>query len=122
MRSATSVEDVLAVQRELTSVRGEIESIQGRLNFFDEAAAYASIRVEVLPRALSPIASQQLGWNPANTAENALGTLVQVLQFLADGLIVLLVIGLPLALVVGIPGLILWRRRRRSGTLQPASD
>jgi hypothetical protein len=113
MDSAMRVEDVLAVQRELTTVRGEIEVIQGRLNYFDEAAAFSSISVNVIPQPPGPVEIQTIGWNPGTTAENALGALVSVLQFLLDAAIVILIVGVPLALIVGIPMWLVWRSRRR---------
>lgn len=109
MDSADTVEDVLAVQQELTSVRGEIESLQGRINFFDEAAAFSSIRVEVRPEPPGPIEAQRVGWNPGTTAQNALGALVSLLQFLADTVIVLVIIGLPSLIIIAI---LLWLFRR----------
>jgi hypothetical protein len=113
MDTARKVEDVLAVQRELTTVRGEIEVIQGRLNYFNEAAAFSSITVSVVPQPPGPIEVQTIGWNPATTAENALGALVSVLQFLLDSAITVAIVGVPLVLLVGIPLWLVWRSRRR---------
>ncbi|MBZ0302141.1 MAG: DUF4349 domain-containing protein [Anaerolineae bacterium] len=119
MDTARKVEDVLAVQRELTTVRGEIEVIQGRLNYFDEASAYSSISVTVYPKAPGPVEIQTIGWNPATTAENALGALVSVLQFLLDAVIVVAIVGVPLALIIGLPSWLIWRTRKRLGFSKP---
>lgn len=113
MDSAVKVEDVLAVQRELTTVRSEIEVLQGRINYFDEAAAFSSIRVDVRPQVPDPVTAQSLGWSPVSTAENALGALVRVLQLVVDLAIVLIIVGIPLALIIGVPALLFWRNRRR---------
>ncbi len=113
METATEVEDVLAVQHELTTVRENIEVIQGRLNFFDEAAAFASVRVDVHPKPQGPIQTQQVGWNPGSTVERSLGALVSILQGLTDLAITLLIIGLPLVVIIGVPGRLLWRSRQR---------
>ncbi len=113
MDAAVKVEDVLAVQRELTTVRSEIEVLQGRINYFDEAAAFSSIRVDVRPQVPDPVTAQSLGWSPVSTAENALSALMRVLQFAVDLAIVLIIVGIPLALIIGVPALIFWRNRSR---------
>ena len=120
MDTATKVDDVLAVQRELTTVRGDIEVIQGRLNYYAEAAAYSSISVTIYPKAPGPLGGQSLGWNPTATAEGALGALVQILQFLLNAAIVIGIIGVPLALIIGVPSWFVWRfrpKRSQPGTL-----
>ena len=116
MDKAVRVADVLEVQRELTNVRGEIEVIQGRLNYFDEAAAFSSISVNVIPQPPGPVEAQSIGWNPGATAENALGALVSVLQFILDAAITIAIVGVPLVLLVGIPLWLVWRSRRRVAT------
>src|SRR5690606_34749274 len=93
MDKAVRVADVLEVQRELTNVRGEIEVIQGRLNYFNEAAAFSSISVSVIPQPPGPVEVQTIGWNPGTTAENALGALVSVLQSLLDAAITVVIVG-----------------------------
>lgn len=113
MDKAVRVADVLEVQRELTNVRGEIEVIQGRLNYFNEAAAFSSISVSVIPQPPGPVEVQTIGWNPGTTAENALGALVSVLQSLLDAAITVVIVGVPLALLVSIPLWLIWRSRRR---------
>lgn len=115
MASATKVEDVLAVQRELTNVRSEIEHIEGRLKYFNEAAAYSAIAVTVNPFPPSPVQSQSASWNPLTTAESAISTLIQIGQFLADAVITLVIVGAPL-LLAGV--IVVWaiRRSRRRVT------
>lgn len=114
METARKVEDVLVVQRELTTVRGEIETIQGRLNYFDEAAAYSSIAVDVRPPQPGAVESQSAGWNPGETAENALGALIRLAQFAVDTAITLVILVGPFAVVLGIPAWWMWRRRRQN--------
>ena len=124
MESAYSVEDVLAVQVELSQVRGNIESIEGRLRYFDEASAYSSVTVSIREEVPSIGEVQVNYWNPFQTAENALGTLVILGQMAVDGLIVLVIIGLPILLVGG--GIVwglwkLFRRGRRRTSTAPAT-
>jgi hypothetical protein len=112
MESARKVEDVLSVQRELTTVRGEIETIQGRLQYFDEAAAFSSIAVELHPPQPGPVEAQSAGWNPGTTAASALGSLLNLVQFIVDTAITVVILVGPFVVIFGVPAWVLWRRRR----------
>jgi len=48
--SATSVADVIAVERELGRVQGEVDSLEGRLKFLRTSAALATIELSVRQR------------------------------------------------------------------------
>lgn len=117
METARRVEDVLAVQRELTNIQGQIETIQGRLKYFDEASAFSSIQVDIRPPVPGVVEAQNAGWNPGNTVEKAVSVLIGVTQFVIDSAITLVIIGLPFALVIGIPVWFMWRRRRQRATV-----
>lgn len=124
LESAYTVEDVLAVQRELTTVRGEIEQIQGRLRYFDEAAAFSSIAVTVREHVPQLGNVQVAGWSPGGTAQNALGVLVVVGQFVVDAAIVLAIVGVPIGAVLVLAAWIVrrvWRTVRGERKVTPAS-
>ncbi|MEM6282266.1 MAG: DUF4349 domain-containing protein [Chloroflexota bacterium] len=125
MDSAFTVEDVLAVQRELTRVRGEIEVIEGRLRFFDEAAAFSSVAVTVREEIPTVGNVEVAGWNPLDTVENAIGALIVAGQFLVDTVIVLAILGAPVLLVGwGVFAIMrrMWRRRRSNRTAATATE
>lgn len=107
---AETVEDVLAVQRELTAIRGEIEVLQGRINFFNEAAAFSSLRIDVQPQAPDPVEVQTVGWNPGSTLQAAISTLINLVQGLVDIIIFLVVVLLPIIIVASIPAWFIWRQ------------
>ncbi|MBZ0290231.1 MAG: DUF4349 domain-containing protein [Anaerolineae bacterium] len=121
MDEARKTEDVLSVYNQLVSTRGEIEQIRGQLQYYDEASAYSSISVDLIPTAIyTPI--QIAGWSPGHTVENALATLVNILQSVADLIITVVVLIVPLGLFVLIP---LWfarrlLRRRAARSISPA--
>ena len=46
MSQAKDVEDALAVQRELTHLQSDIESLEGRIKFLEQSSAYSLIHVE----------------------------------------------------------------------------
>lgn len=125
MASATKTEDVLRIFEELRRVREEIEVIKGQIQYFDESAQLSAITVELIPDA----AAQPLqigGWKPEGTAKQALEALVRGLQMLADALIWLVILGVPAAILIGLPA---WagmraarRRRARKSTEGPRSS
>ena len=111
-------EDVLAVHRELTNIRGEIERIKGRMQYLERMTALATITVELIPKE----AIVRTGWAPGGTMQDALRGLVHALQSLTDLAIWAVVFLLPIALLVLIPFLVIfliwrrWRRRRTEGS------
>jgi hypothetical protein len=105
----------------LTTVQGQIETIQGRLKFFDEASTFSSIQVEIRPLMPGVVEAQNAGWNPSETVENAVSVLIGITQFVVDAGITLAIIGLPIVLVIGLPAWLIWRRRRiKTPRQQPA--
>ncbi len=111
-----SVEEALAVNRELSRLEGDIEALKGRLQYLEQSAAFSSILIDLTPDMLSqPI--EVGGWQPQGVARSAVQTLIATLQTLADIAIWLTIYVLPLALVLAIPAWLLIRffRRRRAG-------
>lgn len=100
--SAETVEDVLAVQQQLSDTRQEIEVIEGRLRFFDQSAAFSSVTVNIRERVPSIGDVQVAGWNPGDTLQNAFGTLVRVGQFAVDAAIMLVIVGVPSLLLLSL--------------------
>ncbi len=83
LKRAETVEDTLKVQRELTSIQGQIEQLKGRLNYLERTSATSLINVEMRP-ASSPRALVQPGWSPLETAKSAIRGLAGFGQGLAD--------------------------------------
>jgi hypothetical protein len=112
MEEARRTEDVLNVYNQLVSLRGEIEVVRGQIQYYQESAAFSSITVTLIPKAIeAPI--QIAGWSPGRTVESALATLLNVLRFGADVLITLVVLGLPLLAVIAVPVWLIRRTLRR---------
>jgi len=113
VRERTSkAEDVLAVHREVSNIRGQIEQVKGRMQYLEKMTAMATISVELIPDVLArPIVVA--GWRPGGTAANALRTLVRTLQFIVDAAIWLIIYALPTLAVMAIPFFILWMVWRR---------
>src|SRR5205085_6052703 len=68
MDKATQIQDVLALQRELTNVRGQIERIQGRKTYLERRTDMATITVALRLPAPPPSPALTGGWDPISTA------------------------------------------------------
>jgi len=98
-QAGNKIDDVLQVYRELTTVRGEIEQIEGRLRYLQNQAALATITVTLYPEE-DPVPEIVDIWQPLKVAGDAWDTLLDILRNLADAGIWLTICGLPL-LVLG---------------------
>jgi hypothetical protein len=108
-------EDILAVHREITSIRGQIEQLKGRMQYLEKTSSMAALTIELIPDALArPISVR--GWQPRGTLASALRSLLQTLQVIGDGAIWAMFYILPVIIVLLLPlaGVwLFWRRRRR---------
>lgn len=114
-------EAILEVHRYLTEIRGQIERIQGRMNYLSNLSAMATIHINLTPNALAqPLTVGK--WQPQGTALQAIRALINALEFLADALIWILFLVVPVLIVILLPlfllvrALLRWRRRRRRPT------
>lgn len=95
-------EDVLAVYRELTQIRGEIERVQGRMQYLSTLSALATLTVDLIPDVLArPVVES--GWRPLETLKNAGRTLVNILQGLVDALIWVVIVVIPVLIILALP-------------------
>jgi hypothetical protein len=122
MTQATTIPDVLNVQEELTSVRGEIESMTAQRDHLADQAALGTLEVHFnVPTAQSALATG--GWDLGREADRALAALVRVGQGLASLAVWVLIVIVPLLVPVLIAiwiGLLL-RRRISSRSGQPGT-
>jgi hypothetical protein len=119
-------EDVLQVYRELTTVRGQIEQLKGRMQYLSNATAMATANVELIPDVLAKPVLEP-GWRPLETLKNAGRALVNTLKGLVDALIWLVVVVAPVLILLAIPIvltvlLIRWLRRRSRRSKDRASS
>lgn len=83
---AETLTDVLAVDRELRTVQGDIERIQGRINYLDKRTSMSTITLELSPVA-APAPKPQSGWQPFEAAEEAWNGSLDMLGRVGTGLI-----------------------------------
>ena len=114
---------LLTVFNELFSVRGQIEQIQGQINYLSDLTAMATLDVQVSQTPLDvPIVAS--AWAPAEAAKDALRSLVTALQGIANWAISFALFTLPvLLLTLSIPatlGFFVYRRiKNRRGVGGP---
>jgi hypothetical protein len=116
---------LLRVFNEISSVRGQIEQIEGQLKYLDEVVDLASLEVDLTPTpAVVPIVEDT--WEPVEVARDALRNLVTGLQAAADWAINFALYALPILILVLGPPLLIgwffyrrWRRRRPPATPSP---
>jgi len=106
------VEDVMAVYRELTGIRGQIEQIQGQLQSIDRLAALSTLRLRLRPDVVAAPIIRDDEWRPLETIRGSARALVKILQFLLNALIIAVIVILPIALPVWLLVRFLKRRRR----------
>ncbi len=109
-------EEILAVHRELTSIRGQIEQLKGRMQYLERTAAMSAVTIELIPDVLAkPISGG--GWRPGESVAAALRALLNTLRFLVEAGIWLAIYVLPVLVVLAIPVIVIWylvRRRRKA--------
>lgn len=125
MASAQKTEDVITVFNQLTQIREQIEVIKGQIKFYEESAALSAINLQIMAQAA--VAPLTIGsWKPAGVARDAIQSLINALQFLANLAIWVVLYLLPIGLLIGLP---IWlvvalirrsRGRRKAITPPPA--
>jgi hypothetical protein len=111
-RTAVKVSDVLEVQAQLTSVRGEIEVLAGQLKDLTDRAAFATLTANFgVPVVAVELAKK--GWDPAAAVDEASASLIDIVQALATAGIWFGIVWLPILVVLGlIVGIAAWILRR----------
>ena len=106
---ATTISDILSLEDRLTSVRGQIEQAQGRINVLDDLTDLATISVRlVLPAVVTPVEEEgSQGWVEEAWEEswNASRDVLIVVGSIAIATVVFL----PWFLVPTLIGLVVWR-------------
>ncbi len=102
--SRSKAEDILAIHRELTEIRGQIESLKGRKQYLERMSALATINVTIRPKEAPKPVVERTEWSPLVTLNRALRAFVNIFQALVDlGIYVLI-----FSPFVVVPVLLLW--------------
>jgi flagellar basal body-associated protein FliL len=124
-RPNSTTEDIMSVYRTLTEVRGQIETLQGRKNMWDNLIALSTIDVTLVPDSANlPVAEE--GWRPTAVLREAQRALVGGLQGVGNLIIWIVVFFLPMMLLLLLPLIVLffilrWFVRRFSKPKPPVA-
>jgi len=111
---ATKITDVLEVQAQLTTVRGQIEELTAQLKDLNDRATYATLSATYS----APVVAVQVatkGWDPAAAVDQALASLVSIVQHVADAGIWFVIVWLPVLIVFVVVAAIAIAIARRTG-------
>lgn len=117
MEQAEETEDLLAISNDLANVQEEIEEITGRMNYLQDKSDLATVTIHIQER---DVKLSGVGEDDLNTWEKTQEQFMKSINFLISifsGLFVFLVGNLPLILLLGVIGLIVFwviRKRRKN--------
>lgn len=95
LEQAGKIDDILAVTKEISRVRGEIESLQGRIKFLDSQTDMATIFIGLSEDV--DIAADN--WRPLQVAKEAINTLIKKSQGFVNFVIILVITIIPVAIL-----------------------
>lgn len=121
MAKATTIDEILRVQSQISQVRGQIERLKGRQQFLQRNAELATITVSLQPEAAAKAQTTPNGWEPLRVAEEAWQESLKVLQALATVGIRVVVFSWWLIPVLAALAAWIASRRHRAGPAAPAS-
>lgn len=96
------VEDIMAVYRELTKIRSEIEQLQARLESLENRVALGTLSLELRPSDAVRLGAEE-DWDPAATFRDSARTLTDALQSMGAFAIFFAIVLLPITFIVSIP-------------------
>ena len=120
---AEEVEDLLAIEREIARVRGDIESFEARLAYIERQAAMATVTVELVGRQ-PVVAPAGEDWGVVS----AIRTGIRGLVYTINGIIIFSMSMLPLVVLALLAWLVIRtivrarRTRRERETVDPPAD
>lgn len=111
MAKAKTIPETIQIQQQLSVIQEQIEQLEGRRRYLEGQTAFSTVRLSLLEAGAA--ATEPKDGESASTLgeawEDAAGAALAVL----GGTLVVLGVALPLALVLGIPALVVLALRRR---------
>jgi hypothetical protein len=145
---ATTVEEALKVNQQLSDLAGQIEQIKGRMNVVRQRAAFSTLLLNIEPQRNTPTPTATrtatatptetatptatatttqtptrtpIVWHPGETFSSATSTMTVVSRTLGDMLIWLVVVGGPIFVLALVVAFVVMVVRRRRGATPGAS-
>ena len=122
---AKTVDEALRINQELSNLDSQIEQIKGRMNYLNDRSAFSTITVTFEPESpvIEPVPTPEpKPWTPADTLKNATETLTEAYQGIAEFMIWLLVVILPILLPPMLVIWLLWKLFTRKPNKPTASE
>jgi hypothetical protein len=114
---AARISDVLEVQAQLTTVRGQIEQLTAQLTQLNDQASYATLTAGFsTPVVAVHVASEN--WEPGKVFDEATASLIDILQGLTTAGIWFAIVWVPVLLLIGGIGLVVVMVLRRFGLIR----
>ncbi|MGZ8438536.1 MAG: DUF4349 domain-containing protein [Candidatus Limnocylindrales bacterium] len=98
---ATKISDVLEVQAQLTDVRGQIEQLTAQLKDLNDRAGYATLTARFSVPIVATTAAAK-GWEPGAVVDEAVASLISIVQSLANVGIWFGIVWLPILIILGL--------------------
>ncbi len=126
MATATKTSDILDVQEELTTVRGDIEVALAQVQRLEDQAAFSTLTATFRLKPVAAVVAIQTGFDPQSEVDQATARLVRVVQKAITAGIWFGIVWLPILLVggiaAGILALIAIRVRRVLASREPVPN
>jgi hypothetical protein len=122
LKDAKTIDEALRINQELANIESQIEQIKGRMNYLNDRSAYSTITVNFEPEfpALTPTptptahpTATPIPWKPGDTFDEAKKTVTVTYQGIADFLIWVGVVIVPIFLPIVLILWALWRVMNR---------
>jgi hypothetical protein len=104
LQDAKTVDEALRINQELANIEAQVEQIKGRMNYLNDRSAYSTITINFEPE-FPILTPTPIPWKPGDTFDEAKSTVTVAYQGIADFLIWVGVVIVPILLPIG---LILW--------------
>lgn len=105
LKQAQKISDILEVTQQLSRVRGEIESLQGRIKFMDSQTDMSSITVSLSEDENITFADS---WRPWQVVKETFNGLIKSAQGFVNFLIVLVIQVIPVIILYALVVLVVW--------------
>jgi uncharacterized protein DUF4349 len=103
---AGEIDDVLAVTKQISRVRGEIERLEGRIKYLESQTDMSTIVISLSEDVeITPISND---WRPWQVVKKSFGELINSIQGLVDGLIRFVIVTVPSLIVFTLVILVIW--------------
>ena len=112
LQDAKTVDEALRINQELSNIEGQIEQIKGQMNYLNDRSAFSTITINLEPefpvQTPTPTATP-IPWNPGQTFGEAKSTVMILYQGIANFLIWMTVVILPVLLPFALIGWVVWK-------------